>query len=129
MFGDEESGYLLSPAALGMSMDTMASTTKRRRVAIFVMLGVATVVLIGITISLPLAAGACHGPGCPSGGGAASGSGDAWPVITGVAAVIAAIGTLLQGIAAFRKTPTVQVAPPVPAPPTSGPSNSQAHQS
>ncbi len=83
----------------------MAGRSKRR-VIVFISLGVATVILAAVTASLALRASAapCHGLNCPSGGGSGSSSGSSlWPAITGTAAIIAAIGTLLQGVAAFRK--------------------------
>jgi len=110
---------VLHRLAVGMSMYAMAGPNRRRRVVVFVCLGLATVVLAVTAISLALGTSAvpCHGLSCPSGGGAASSSGSsAWPAITGVAAIIGAVGTLLQGIAAFRKAPAVQVQPAGQAP-------------
>jgi hypothetical protein len=91
----------------------MAVRSRRRRIIVFACLGIATVVLVVITLSLAHGASApCHGLDCPSGGGSsASSSGtDAWLPITAVASIIAALGTLLQGVAAFRKAPADQAA-------------------
>jgi hypothetical protein len=98
-------------------MSGMASGSRGRRRAVFVCLSIATVVLVAVTIALATASPAhCSGLSCPSGGGAGTGGGGSsvWPAVTGACAVIGAIGTLLQGIAAFRKAPAVATPAPVP---------------
>jgi hypothetical protein len=94
----------------------MARRNRGRRVGVFICLGLATIVLAAVSIALATHGSTpCSGLSCPSGGGSATapaGGSSAWPTITGVAAVVAAVGTLLQGVAAFRKAPAAQTPTP-----------------
>jgi hypothetical protein len=82
----------------------MASRKRARRVAWFLSLAFATVVLAIVAATLHKPA-SCHGLSCPSGGGAASSATSTSPLASAaeVATVVCATGTLLQGLAALRK--------------------------
>lgn len=105
----------------------MATSGRRRRVIVFIILAMATVALAAIAIDQALvhttAAVTCTGLNCASGGGSGGGGGTAPSsgsnmllYVTAVTACVGAAGTAMQGIAAFRKSPAVQVLPVVQAP-------------
>ena len=105
----------------------MAVSSRRRRFVVFICLALATVVLAAIAIDQALhATAACTEltctPGAGSGGGGGGGGGtgpnsgsNTLLYITAVTACVGAAGTALQGVAAFRKNPAVQVLPVVQA--------------
>lgn len=72
---------------------------------VFVFLALATVVLVVVGISLAHSAPPCQGLSCPSGGGAASSSPGVpiGSILSYTFAGMTGVGTLLSGIAAFRK--------------------------
>jgi hypothetical protein len=101
----------------------MATSSRRRRVIVFLILATATVALAAIAIDQALvhttAAVTCTGLNCASGGGggtAPSSGSNMLLYVTAVTACVAAAGTAMQGIAAFRKSPAIQVLPVVQAP-------------